>query len=258
MAETKDVLMLAVGIGEAMLGNGAEIFRVEDTVLRIINAYHIESFDIYVLTNCIFATANETRPDAVSIVRHVPLGTTHLGRIAALNQLTRDICTEDYPVAAAMERLEECKCIPFAKRSSQVFFCGLGCGCYAFLFGGSGFDAVSGFFIGLLLQLFCDCLKHSKASKFVVNIFGSALVTFAAVLLPWLGAPVLYDKIIIGCIMPLVPGIALTTSIRDFFNGDYLCGTIRMIDALLTSFCIAVGVGSVITVCRILSGGALL
>ena len=54
MAETKDVLMLAVGIGEAMLGNGAEIFRVEDTVLRIINAYHIESYDIYVLTNCIF------------------------------------------------------------------------------------------------------------------------------------------------------------------------------------------------------------
>lgn len=258
MAETKDVLMLAVGIGEAMLKNGAEIYRVEDTVLRIIDAYHIESYDIYVLTNCIFATANETKPDAVSIVRHVPLGTTHLGRVAALNQLTRDICTQDYPVDAAMERLEECKNLPFAKRVSQVFFCGLGCGCYAFLFGGSRLDAVSGFFIGLALQLFCDLLRNYKTSKFVVNILGSAFVTSAAVLLPWLGAPVLYDKIIIGCIMPLVPGIALTTSIRDFFNGDYLCGTIRMIDALLTSFCIAVGVGSVITVCRILSGGALL
>lgn len=258
MAETKEVLTLAVGVGEAMLQNGAEIFRVEESVVRIINAYHIESYDIYVLTNCLFATANETKEDAVSIVRHVPLGTTHLGRIAALNQLTRDICTENYPVAAAIKRLAECKKIPFARRSSQIFFCGLGCGCYAFLFGGSFPDAVSGFFIGLLLQLFCNFLKNYSASKFVVNIFGSALVTFAALLLPWLGAPVLYDKIIIGCIMPLVPGIALTTSIRDFFNGDYLCGTIRMIDALLTSFCIAVGVGSVITVCRILSGGALL
>lgn len=43
--------------------------------------------------------------------------------------------------------------------------------------------------------------------------------------------------------MPLVPGIALTTSIRDFFNGDYLSGAIHMIDAVLTAFCIAAGVG---------------
>ena len=63
---------------------------------------------------------------------------------------------------------------------------------------------------------------------------------------------------IIGAIMPLVPGIALTTSIRDFFNGDYLSGTIHMIDALLTSFSIAVGVGAVMTIYRIVMGGALL
>ena len=66
------------------------------------------------------------------------------------------------------------------------------------------------------------------------------------------------DKIVIGDIMPLVPGIALTTSIRDFFNGDYLSGTIHMIDALLTSFSIAVGVGAVITVYQLLTGGVLL
>ena len=49
------------------------------------------------------------------------------------------------------------------------------------------------------------------------------------------------DKVIIGAIMPLVPGIAFTTSIRDFYNGDYLSGTIHLIDALLTAICIAVG-----------------
>ena len=57
--------------------------------------------------------------------------------------------------------------------------------------------------------------------------------------------------------MPLVPGIALTTSIRDLFNGDYLSGAIHMIDAVLTAFCIAVGVGTVITVFRTLMGGGL-
>ncbi|MFQ7747543.1 MAG: threonine/serine exporter family protein, partial [Eubacteriales bacterium] len=51
------------------------------------------------------------------------------------------------------------------------------------------------------------------------------------------------------------PGVALTTSIRDFFNGDYLSGTIRMIDAVLVGGCIAVGVGVVIRLMSIITGG---
>ena len=69
-----------------------------------------------------------------------------------------------------------------------------------------------------------------------------------------MGFPVHYDKIIIGGIMPLVPGIPLTNSIRDFINSDYLSGSIRLIDALLTAFCIAVGVGIVITIVQLTGG----
>ena len=83
-----------------------------------------------------------------------------------------------------------------------------------------------------------------KPSKFIVNILGSSFVTILSLLCSTIGIPVLYDKVIIGAIMPLVPGIALTTSIRDLFNGDYLSGTIHLMDALLTAFCIAVGVGT--------------
>ena len=58
--------------------------------------------------------------------------------------------------------------------------------------------------------------------------------------------------------MPLVPGIALTTSIRDLFNGDYVSGTIHLMDALLTAFCIAVGVGTIITLYQYVPGGVIL
>ena len=55
--------------------------------------------------------------------------------------------------------------------------------------------------------------------------------------------------------MPLVPGIVFTTSIRDFYNGDYLSGTIHLIDALLTALCIAVGICLPIVLFRYLGGG---
>ena len=214
MAVTKEILTLAVEIGDAMLRNGGEIYRVEDTVMHILRAYEIEDYDVYVLSNGIFASANENKDDACSMIRHVPLGKTHLGRIAALNQLSREICSHECSLVDSWD---------------QILFCGLGSASFCYLFCGTPLDAFFAFFIGLLLQLFLNTAKKHPMSSFIVNILGSALVTVCSLILLSIGLPIMQDKIVIGDIMPLVPGIALTTSIRDFFNGDYLSGTIHML-----------------------------
>ena len=252
---TKEVLTLAVEIGDALLRNGAEVYRVEDTVLHILEAYEIEDCDVYVLSNGIFASANEDKDDACSMIRHVPLGTTHLGRIAALNQLSREICSHECSLIDSWDRLEACKTIPFSPHYVQFFFCGLGSACFCYLFGGGILDAVCAFFAGALLKIFLCFTDKKLESKFITNILGSAMVTLFSLLALATGLPVMQDKIVIGSIMPLVPGIALTTSIRDLFNGDYLSGAIHLMDAILTAFCIAVGVGSVITLYQMMMGG---
>ena len=88
------------------------------------------------------------------------------------------------------------------------------------------------FIAGAILNMVLKKFSQRKTSKFITNIFGSALVT-------------------------LVSLITLTTSIRDFFNGDYLSGAIHMIDAVLTAFCIAAGVGTVMTIYNLVVGGIL-
>lgn len=257
MAVTKEILTLAVETGDALLRNGAEVYRVEDTVLHILKAYEITDCDVYVLSNGIFASANENKDDACSMIRHVPLGSTHLERIAALNQLSREICSHDCSLRDAWERLEACKSIPTNKSIVKIFFCGLGSAGFGYLFGGTLLDAFVAFLIGMILQVFLIASDRHLESKFITNILGSGLVTLLSLLVLSLGVPIMQDKVVIGDIMPLVPGIALTTSIRDFFNGDYLSGAIHMIDAILTAFSIAVGVGAVITLYRFFTGGAL-
>lgn len=257
MAVTKEIVALAVETGDALLRNGAEVYRVEDTVMHIMDAYEIENYDVYVLSNGIFASANEDKDDSCSVIRHVPLGKMHLGRITALNQLSREICSHECPLKDAWARLEECKTLPTNRRSVQIFFCGLGSACFGYLFGGRPLEAFTAFFIGLLLQMFLNLMARHNTSKFMINILGSAFVTLMSLLVFSIGVPILHDKVVIGNIMPLVPGIALTTSIRDFFNGDYLSGAIHMIDALLTAFCIAVGVGAVMTLYRFVATGIL-
>lgn len=252
---SKEILTLAVEIGDTLLRNGGEIYRVEDTILHILNAYGIENCDVYVLSNGIFASANENKEDGCSIIRHVPLGGVHLGKIAAINQLSREIVAQKCDLQEAWVRLNACKALPPTNSWVRRLFCGIGCACFAYIFGGTLIDTLSAFILGMLLECILLYMHKRKTSKFITNIIGSAFVTAGSLLFLNLGLPVMQDKIVIGDIMPLVPGIALTTSIRDFFNGDYLSGAIHLIDALLTAMCIAVGVGTVIILYRYIPGG---
>ena len=63
------------------------------------------------------------------------------------------------------------------------------------------------------------------------------------------------DHMVIGSIIPLVPGVPFTNAIRDIADGDYISGSVRMLDAMLVFFCIAMGVGLMFTIYGRIGGG---
>lgn len=257
MEDRREILNLAVEIGEQLLRNGGEIYRVEDTILHILDAFHIENADVYVLSNGIFASADTQYPYGFSILRHIPLGEVHLGKIAALNQLSRELCTHSCSIKEAQKRLKECKNLPTVPSKIQALSYGFGCACFSYLFGGKMPDFFCTFLLCILLQYFRIFQKKRNYSKFITNIASSAFLTAGSLIFLHLGLPVMPDKIASAGMIPLLPGIALTSSIRNVFNGDYLSGVIHLSDAVLTAVCIAIGVGTIITIYRRLLGGVI-
>ena len=245
-ANPESPLELSVLAGEILLYNGAEIFRVQETMERIAKAYRMDSFHVYVISNGIFACGTENGVVHTAEIRAVSLAPTHLGRIAAVNQLSREIEEGKYTVPHAFQRLEDIKALPFASKWFRLLACAVGSAGFCYLLGGTLWDSFASFFTGLLLYLFLLMKGTQKLSKIMTNILGSGLVTLCSVLLYMLGIGHHIDHMVIGSIIPLVPGVAFTTSIRDFFNGDYVSGAIRLIDALLIAACIALGVGFVL------------
>ena len=81
--------------GQTLLENGAEVFRVEQTMEIMARSFHLREFHVYVLTNGIFASAGTAE---ISEVRNVPVRTTHLGRVAAVNALSREIAETNMSV----------------------------------------------------------------------------------------------------------------------------------------------------------------
>lgn len=281
LEQSRRALELVTRIGEVLLKNGGEIFRVQQTMQLVAKAYGIPGFQVYVLANGLFVSMQEegrtiTRPvesgDAAgqeylfgqehlasqarlaSQVRYVPLSSVHLGRVAAVNNLSREIVAQKYTVEEASQKIEQIDKLPFTSNAVQTLMSGLGAGAFCILFGGSLLDSAAAFLSGLVLWIFVLFLTARGANKIMVNILASALVTAMGVLFFHLfsfGDSM--DMIVIGSIVPLLPGVPLTNSIRDYLNGDYLSGTIRMIDAVLVACCIALGVGIVLRVFQLVT-----
>ncbi|MCI5801302.1 MAG: threonine/serine exporter family protein [Oscillospiraceae bacterium] len=252
MNQNQRILDTAVAAGELLLKSGAEIFRVQDTMLRLMKAFGGENCHVYIISNGFFASVGEGGPSPCTAVRHVPLDAVHLKRIAAVNSLSRSAEQGALSLAQAQRELSRIAVFPAAPPWAQILASGVGSACFCYIFGGDGRDSFAAFLLGLLLYAALLPLFARRTSKIITNLLGGALVSLAGFGLLSLGVGHDIDRVLIGAIIPLVPGVSLTTSVRSFLNGDYLSGIIQLIDALLVAACIAAGVGSVMLAANLL------
>lgn len=256
--QEREVLEAAMRAGHILLENGAEIFRVEETIDRICRHYGVDSAAAFVLSNGIFMTSGSVREQYFAKVQHIPVSGAHLNRVAAVNQLSREVEMGRYTVEEMEKALDEIERMPGKTKGMQILASGIGSGCFCCLFGGSMMDMAASFVSGLLLYVFVLYVSAPKLSKIVGNIAGGALVTFLCMVMYHLGFGEHLNYMIIGSIIPLVPGVPFTNAIRDIADGDYISGSVRMLDAMLVFFCIALGVGLMFTAYSRLTGGAVL
>ena len=248
---TREALDVASLAGDILLASGAEIFRVEETIDRIARAYGVKSSDAFVLSSGIFLTAESGKKQEFARVRHIPLSAARLDKVTAVNQLSREIEEGLHTPKEAKAWLLDIQRMPEKPKMHQVLASGVGSACFCFLFGGDVVDSMVAFLSGFVLYVYLLYLLRGRMSK----ISGGALVTLIAVFLYQAGIGHHLDKVIIGSIIPLVPGVNFTNAIRDIADQDYIAGSVRMLDALLVTFCIALGVGLIITGYHQLAGG---
>lgn len=245
---SRKVLDLVSVMGETLLLNGAEIARVQTTMEMVSKAYNRKDIDIFAISNGIFVTIRHEDKTRCTQVKHVPLASSNLGRVAMINQLSREIVEKHLPLDEAINRMNEILETPSIPFWLQMLASAIGSAGFCYLLGGTLLDSLATMPIGLIL---CTCqffIQRANLSKMIQTVLGSIVVTLSGFIIASIFPGINMDKIIVGGLIILVPGVPFTTSIRDFFNGDYLSGTIRLIDALLVAVCMAIGVGVVYTI----------
>jgi len=257
-----DVLEVASVAGHILLENGAEISRVEDIMGRIAAYFGVDSGNFFVLSNGIFTTGSAGKVEKAggqastyANVEFIPIRPIQLQKVVEVNQLSYDISAGRCTLEQARERLEKIRNNPAKPMWEQTLGSAFGAAGFCAVFGGGWLDCGAAFVVGCLLNVFIFLVSGRYMSRIVGGICNALVATLLCVACYRIGFGNSLANIIIGAIMPLIPGVPFVNGVRDLANADYLAGLTRLTDALLGFFCIAIGVSAGFMADGAFSGG---
>lgn len=237
------LINLALDAGEIMLKNGAETFRVQDTMQRILSTTGREKIEASALSTALIVTLPREEKGPISMMRGVRTRTINFEKVCEVNDMSRAFVSGKISLDEAIERLHEIHQFSFYRLPVRIFGYGLVAGCCSFLDTPFLLDGCLAFLSGLFL----GCLDIWLGTKKIPYFLGPFLGGVAAACLACLFQPHFpsshVDTIIIGSIMPLLPGITFTKSMRDLLEGNLISGYTRAVEALVVACSLAGGVG---------------
>lgn len=243
ITDYKLLLDTAVLAGQLMLRNGAEIYRVEDTIHRILKVSGFKTTEAYVTSTGLIVTLDDPGFDSMTVVKRIHERDTDLDKITRVNMISRRFCAGEMSLKEAFHELKHMKESPYSLLQKDVCIV-IVAAAFALLLGGTRLDALGAGIDGVLLVLFQHLSGRVRLNGFMQTMASSVVIALGALILCFIpGNTMNVDMIIIGAIMPLVPGAALTTAIRDTLQGDYVAGSAKLLEAFIKAIAIAVGVG---------------
>lgn len=170
--DRQEIMEIAMRAGHILLENGAEISRVEETIDRICRHYGIQSANSFVLSNGIFSTMGNQREEFFARVQHIPVSGAHLNRVAAVNQLSREIEEGKHTIADLERCLDDIENMPGKRNIVQIMASAVGSGAFCLFFGGDLLDSAAAFLSGMLLYVYI-LYGGYRLSRLVEHILGA-------------------------------------------------------------------------------------
>ncbi len=238
------LLEMASELGYRLAMSGAETFRIEESINRILTAYGVPS-EVFVIPNNMIVSIETEANGCMTQMRRIGYHGNDLDSVERYSNLSRKICSEKPDPHVALSWVRDAV---KAYRTYSFLLCVLGCalcGCgYSVFFGGSILDTLCGCICGMIVGLSNRATAKLKINTFFSTIATTFLMSFAAYAFGSFGIADNQDTSIIGALMILVPGLMFTNAMRDIIFGDTNSGVNRIVQVLLIAAALALGAGA--------------
>ncbi|WP_245208059.1 threonine/serine exporter family protein [Sediminibacillus dalangtanensis] len=226
--------------GKIMLQSGAETHRVEDTMQRIAASFGKTASQSYVTPTGIIFSIDGTDP--TNFMR-ISERSTDLHKIAVVNSISRQVTNGELSMTEANDQLKQTDLDSYSfSLFFQVIAAALVSGCFAIMFDGSWLDFVPAMVAGAAGYLAMERFHDWVEIRFFAEFLASVIIGLLSLLFIHLQLGAEMDKIIIGAVMPLVPGLLITNAVRDLMAGHLVAGLSKGAEALLTACAIGAGI----------------
>lgn len=232
-----EIFSLSLDIGEAIIKCGGEVHRAEDTIKRINQSYG-NRCNVFAIPSLIIAQSGKNIQ-----LRKIEYEDIDLAELERLNELSRRLCNKhNEEINVTRKKLYPETLKLFCVCTATAAFC--------LFFKGTIIDALFSAAIGIVItyapykKISFPLFSANLIDSFVAGVLANIPTLFSITVHP--------DKIIVGTIMLLVPGLTVVNAMRDLMNGDLVAGLFELFNAIISALGIALGVaGSILIFTKI-------
>ncbi|WEV40488.1 threonine/serine exporter family protein [Lactobacillus sp. ESL0684] len=242
----KQAINVGVLAAKLLIESGSEIWRVEDTTKRIIKCATNENPEAFISLTGVLVSLPRT---SYSRFVQVEKRSINMARISKVNQLSRHYTAGKISLDQLERELLGVQASgPQFPIWLQTLAAGMEGALFMYIFTQT-YDwrdfplAFMTSAIGYWVTLY---LSTHVRIRFISEFVGALCIGVCAVIGVRLHLGFNVQNIIIGAVMPPVPGIPMITAVRDIFEGNLLSGLERLMESIITLCALAFGIGVVL------------
>lgn len=241
--KVNNVIDIALTAGEILLSNGAENYRIEETVSIICRAYNYAG-ECIAMSNGILLLIEDSNGKKLTSMKKVKDKHVDLYRIELINSFSRKIQKDTLPYPDAKRILNEIENAPnFTLRVRTMAACMTGF-IYTLFFNGNLMDGIVSFLICFITYILFEQVSRLGFFQFLEFFLAGLLIGGLSIFSHFLLPIINYHNVITGAIMILLPGVVLTNGIKDILYGDFSAGIAKFSEAMIVIIAVGVGIGA--------------
>lgn len=236
----EQTLNIALMLGKVLLKSGAETSRVEDTVTRFCRTYGCDDINVFVTPTVIIIGDEST--SGGTLMSRIRYRSTNLSNISKINDFSYSMKGGPLDYEKTMSYLKSLllKEPPYGKWT-VCLASGITSAGFSVMLGGNIHDFIAALITGGLAMVLLKQLGGYRPSAFWENALAGATIGALAIICCLINNNCTSGNIIVGALMPFLPGVAFTNGLRDYMAGDLISGNSRIAEAMLFATSIAIG-----------------
>ena len=240
--QSEELLSAVLDLGKAMIVNGAEVWKVEEILNGICDAYSLNEHDILVLGKSLQATVQTGDGQLITQIKRIGSTGYDDDKLEKLFKVAHRVLESPVDSKVLKEQIREITESPGNPFWMTLLGCIISTCSFMLFFNGDIRDIIVTAVLAAAVQKILRHVMKDLNNAMAANAVAAFDVGLFVLLLAQLGAVRRPGSVITAEIMLLLSGLGITNGFRNLLHNDVLSGMTDTINAFLGTMGIVIGI----------------